>query len=72
MNECLVGAKVILVCRDRKRAEEALKDIQEITGNDQVELELMDLASLKSVRECAKRLRKRLEKLDVLINNAGV
>jgi NAD(P)-dependent dehydrogenase (short-subunit alcohol dehydrogenase family) len=34
-------------------------------------MEILDLASLKSVRECAERLRERLTKLDVLINNAG-
>jgi NAD(P)-dependent dehydrogenase (short-subunit alcohol dehydrogenase family) len=66
------GAHVILACRDRKRAEEALKDICRLSGNKNVELEMLDLASLKSVRECSKRLRRRLTKLDVLINNAGV
>jgi short-subunit dehydrogenase len=66
-----IGAHVILACRDRKRAEEALKDICRLSGNNNVEIELLDLASLKSVRECAKRLRGRLTKLDVLINNAG-
>ena len=62
---------MILACRDRNRAEEALKDICQLSGNNNVEIELVDLASLKSVRECAKRLRERLTKLDVLINNAG-
>jgi NAD(P)-dependent dehydrogenase (short-subunit alcohol dehydrogenase family) len=66
-----VGAHVILACRDRKRSEEALKDICRLSGNNNVEIEMLDLASLKSVRECAKRLRQRLTKLDVLINNAG-
>ncbi|CAF4413738.1 unnamed protein product [Rotaria sp. Silwood2] len=65
------GAHVILACRDRKRAEKALKDICRLSGNNNVEIEILDLASLKSVRECAKRLRRRLSKLDVLINNAG-
>ena len=31
-----------------------------------------DLASLKSVRECAEQLSNSLEKIDILINNAGV
>ncbi len=66
-----LGAQVILACRDRKRTEEALKDICRLSGNKNVEIEILDLASLKSVRECAKRLRERLPKLDVLINNAG-
>ncbi|CAF2404068.1 unnamed protein product [Rotaria sp. Silwood2] len=66
------GAHVILACRDRDRAQDALKDIRRISGNNNVEIEMLDLASLKSVRECAKQLRGRLIKLDVLINNAGV
>ena len=62
---------MILACRDRKRAEEALKDICRLSGNNNIEIEMLDLASLQSIRECAKRLRQRLTKLDVLINNAG-
>lgn len=62
---------MILACRDRSRAEEALKDVCKLSGSKQVEIELVDLASLASVRDCAKRLRDRLTKLDVLINNAG-
>ena len=66
-----LGAHVILACRDRSRAEEALKDVCKLSGSNRVEIELVDLASLRSVRDCAKRLRDRLTKLDVLINNAG-
>lgn len=67
---CL-GAHVILACRDRRRSEEALKDICRLSGRTDVEIELVDLASFKSIRQCAQRLRQRLTKLDVLINNAG-
>jgi short-subunit dehydrogenase involved in D-alanine esterification of teichoic acids len=42
------------------------------SGNNQVHIELVDTSSLQSVRECAARLRKRITKLDVLINNAGI
>lgn len=62
---------MILACRDRKRTEEALRDVRRLSGSEKVEMELLDLASLQSVRECAKRLRDKLTKLDVLINNAG-
>jgi short-subunit dehydrogenase len=48
-----------------------LKDICRLSGNNNIEIEMLDLTSLKSVRESAKRLRGRLTKLDVLINNAG-
>lgn len=62
---------MILACRDRNRAEEALKDIRKLSGNNNIEIELVDLNSLQSVRECAIRLRQRLDKIDILINNAG-
>ncbi|CAF0941171.1 unnamed protein product [Adineta steineri] len=66
------GAHIMLACRDRKRTEEALKEICKLSGSNNVEIEIVDLASLKSIEECAKRLCGRLSKLDVLINNAGV
>ncbi|CAF3794838.1 unnamed protein product, partial [Adineta steineri] len=65
-------AHVILACRDRKRTEEALKEIHKLSGSNNVEIEIVDLASLKSIQKCAKRLRGRLSKLDVLINNADL
>ncbi|CAF1069588.1 unnamed protein product [Adineta steineri] len=66
------GAHVILACRDRKRTEKALQEICKLSGSNNVEIEIVDLASLRSIQECAKRLCGRLSKLDVLINNAGV
>jgi NAD(P)-dependent dehydrogenase (short-subunit alcohol dehydrogenase family) len=41
-------------------------------GAAQVESVALDLASLKSARACADELRGRCDRLDVLINNAGV
>ena len=35
-------------------------------------VEEVDLASLASVRRCADHLGNRLDKIDILINNAGV
>ena len=65
------GARIIMACRDRSRAEEAMKEIRQLSNSHQIEIELVDLESLQSVRDCAKRLRDRLPRLDVLINNAG-
>ncbi len=36
-----------------------------------MDVEHLDLASLKSVRECAQRLLEKEDKIDILINNAG-
>ncbi|CAF4852655.1 unnamed protein product [Rotaria sp. Silwood1] len=66
------GAHIILACRNRQRAEQAKQEIQIKSNNNQIDIEIIDTSSLQSVRECANRLRKRLSRIDVLINNAGV
>ena len=60
-----------MACRSVERAENALKEIIESTGNKDVDIYKLDLASLKSVRECAEEVNKKEPRLDVLINNAG-
>jgi len=66
------GARVILACRDLGKAEAALRRIREAHPGAQVEAQLLDLASLQSVRQAATSLAGRLDRLDLLINNAGV
>jgi len=65
------GAKVIMLCRDLKRAEPAALDIRKETKGE-VLVEKMDLASLSSIKSCVDRLNKAEKKIDILINNAGV
>src|SRR4051812_39712228 len=60
------GARVIGTARDRAKGEAAL------AGVDGVELVELDLASLASVRTAAEDLRSRVDRIDVLVNNAGV
>jgi NAD(P)-dependent dehydrogenase (short-subunit alcohol dehydrogenase family) len=66
------GARVILACRDAKKANEACSKIKEQSQNDKVEVELIDLSKLKSIKEFADRIKLKLSRLDVLINNAGL
>ena len=65
------GARVIICCRDMKRANAGMADIKADSGSDLVEVLQLDLASLKSVRSCAETLLEKEEKIDYLINNAG-
>ena len=51
---CL-GARVILACRSEQRADEARTDIMAVTGNKNVEVRKLDLASLQSVRDFAQK-----------------
>ncbi|XP_062393320.1 dehydrogenase/reductase SDR family member 13a.2 [Sardina pilchardus] len=66
------GARVILSCRNRQKAEEAIKDIERETGSTDVVYMQLDLASLKNVRSFAKTFLKTESRLDLLINNAGL
>lgn len=65
------GARVILACRDAEKAEDARLKIIEATGNPNVVVRLIDMASFKSVREFAKVIIETEKRLDILINNAG-
>ena len=66
------GARVIIGCRNLEKGNQALKEIQERSGNKNVFLEKLDLASLESVRTFADSILNREPRLDILINNAGV
>ena len=66
------GARVIICCRDMIRAEDAAKDIRQESGSDLVQVQQLDLASFKSIRKCAQHLLENEDKIDYLINNAGV
>ncbi|KAI1886012.1 hypothetical protein AGOR_G00209660 [Albula goreensis] len=66
------GARVVMACRDLTRAEKAAADIRQSTGNGNVVVRHLDLASLYSVRQFAKEYLVTEERLDILINNAGV
>jgi NAD(P)-dependent dehydrogenase (short-subunit alcohol dehydrogenase family) len=63
------GARVLLACRDLDRGRTALERLRaEVPGSD-VELRLLDLADLSSVRAFAAGVE---EPIDLLVNNAGV
>ncbi|XP_078594313.1 uncharacterized protein LOC144872078 [Branchiostoma floridae x Branchiostoma japonicum] len=66
------GARVILACRNVTKAEEAAEDIRKTTGNGNVVVLKLDLSSLASVREFAAGINEKEDRLDILINNAGI
>jgi short-subunit dehydrogenase len=65
------GATVIILCRNLERGNRAVQDIQRESGSRSVGTEQLDLSSLRSVRQCSELLNSSLEKIDILINNAG-
>lgn len=64
------GARVILA--DKVDGTKAKKKIIEKTHNTNIVTKYLDLASLSSVRRFAKDINSTEERLDILINNAGV
>ena len=65
-------AELIFACRDQVKGEAALARMQEEAPGIRVELAIIDLASLDSVRAFAEQELARKRPLHVLINNAGV
>lgn len=66
------GAYVVILCRNKERGEEALKEIKRESKNHRVDLMLCDLGELNSIRNFAKEFKEKYNRLDILINNAGV
>lgn len=66
------GARVVLACRDRSRAEDAARRITERSPGTSIDCVELDLADLSSVRAAAATIRSRFDRIDLLINNAGV
>ena len=66
------GAEVVGTARDPDKARDAVAAAFPSGWPAQLSLEIMDLASLDSVRACADRLQNAGKKFDVVIANAGV
>lgn len=62
------GATVVLACRNASKGKAAVEDI----GNKAVFLTTLDLSSLESVRGFASAFLDKYDRLDALVNNAGI
>ncbi len=66
------GMKVIMACRNIDKAEQAKSQIVQSYQPANLEVMELDLSSLQSVRDFATNFKSQYDKLDLLINNAGV
>lgn len=66
------GYDVIMACRNEERGKEALREAKMKSGSDHITLMMCDLSSLDSIRDFVYTFKSLYNKLDVLINNAGV
>ncbi len=68
-----LDANVVAVMRDSEKSKAALAEIKTKSGkNESVVHMAADLSSQKSIREFVKEFNARFDRLDVLLNNAGV
>lgn len=66
-----MGANLVLVCRSADKAHAAIADIEK-AGARNVDLIVGDLASQTEIHRIAAEFLKKHDRLDVLMNNAGV
>src|SRR5438270_7129628 len=66
------GATLLIHGRDDARGEKALDEIRGRTGNDRLHWLRANLASLAEVRALAQQVRDSHDRLDALVNNAGI
>ena len=66
------GATVIMACRSVEKGQVAAQKIQDEDPQGTVAVMALDLADLSSVRDFAEVFDREYQRLDLLINNAGV
>lgn len=67
-----MGAHVILHGRNQEKADAAREKLLAHSANDQIETVVGDLFSFTEIFAMSEDIHRRFEKIDVLINNAGV
>ena len=66
------GAHIIMAGRDQAKLDEAVAAILGTVPKAQLDTITLDLGSLESIRAATSRARQRFDRIDLLINNAGV
>ncbi len=66
------GGRVILACRNLTKGAAAVEEVKKKSGNEDVILKNLDLASTASIRKFAQDIVNTEERVDILLLNAGV
>ena len=66
------GATVVMAVRNTVKGEEVLNEIASGMPNHSTSVMKLDLSSLKSVKDFSEEFMSKFDRLDVLINNAGI
>eukprot|EP01041_Mallomonas_annulata_P011369 gene11369-23794_t len=67
-----LGADVIILCKTPEKGAIASQEINARSGSTKCRSLPLDLSSLNSVKKCSELLSNSVDKIDVLVNNAGV
>lgn len=67
-----IGATVAITGRNQKKLDQTAKDIQAIVPGAAIDTFLCDQSLLSNVRQLTASLNQKYQKIDVLINNAGI
>jgi NAD(P)-dependent dehydrogenase (short-subunit alcohol dehydrogenase family) len=65
------GASILIVSRDEEKCRSVAEDIKTQTGNPNLSYIPADLSSQAEIRKLSEKVNHELDRLDVLINNAG-
>lgn len=66
------GAEVVLGCRSEEKAQKAMELIREKVPNAKLSFSKIDLSDLASIKEFVQNCVANLQRVDVLVNNAGL
>ncbi|GJQ66056.1 hypothetical protein Trydic_g4142 [Trypoxylus dichotomus] len=66
------GATIILTCRDYQKGQKAIDKIRRYAKDPKIDLKLLDVSEMGNIRRFVMLIKKYYNKIDVLINNAGI
>ena len=66
------GYHVLMLCRNKDRAEAAQRELHGQTGRSSTEIVIVNLASLNDIVRAAADIQARYSHLNILVNNAGL
>ena len=66
------GHHTIMACRNQEKGAAALREVKAASGNDAVELMIVDMSLQSSIRDLSDAFLSKFEHLDVLIHNAAI
>jgi NAD(P)-dependent dehydrogenase (short-subunit alcohol dehydrogenase family) len=67
-----LGYEIIMLVRDSEKSRNTYEEIKKESGSELVRLFYIDLANLDSIKKSANELKRKIAKIDLLINNAGI